>query len=63
MKMLMGFTFTRIDGGTSIETRTLVVATDESNRRKFGRYWLVIRAASGLIRRAMLRAVARQLAV
>lgn len=47
-------------GGTRLTTETRVVATDHRTRVKFGFYWLVIRAGSGLIRRDLLRAVARR---
>jgi hypothetical protein len=47
-------------GGTRISTETRVLATDASARRAFAAYWLVIRLGSGLIRRDLLRAVARR---
>jgi hypothetical protein len=50
----------RADGTTLAETETRVAATDPTARRGFGRYWLVIRGFSGLIRRDWLRAVARR---
>ncbi|MGI9120895.1 MAG: hypothetical protein ACR2G7_12375 [Acidimicrobiales bacterium] len=51
----------RADGdGTRLTTETRVKATDATTRRRFGRYWLVIRAGSGLIRRELLGAVSRQ---
>ena len=40
-----------------METR--IEATDGRTRARFGLYWAVIRLGSGLIRRDMLRAVAR----
>jgi hypothetical protein len=43
------------DGVLSTETR--VLATDEATRRRFRRYWLVIRFGSGLTRTSMLRAI------
>ena len=46
--------------GTRLTTETRVTATDPRTRARFGLYWLVIRAGSGLIRRDMLRAVARR---
>jgi hypothetical protein len=46
------------DGVLSTETR--VFLTDEESRRKFRRYWLLIRPWSGLIRRMWLRAIARR---
>ena len=46
--------------GTSLETETRVLATNPGARTAFQRYWLVIRPASGLIRRIMLGAIARR---
>jgi hypothetical protein len=49
----------RIDrGGLSTETRVHV--EDAAARRKFGRYWLVVRPFSGLIRILVLRAAKRR---
>jgi hypothetical protein len=47
-------------GGTRLSTETRVAATDARTRARFGLYWLVVRAGSGLIRRDLLRAVARR---
>jgi hypothetical protein len=47
-------------GGTRLTTETRVTATDPGTRARFGLYWLFIRAGSGLIRRDMLRAIARR---
>jgi hypothetical protein len=44
---------------TVLTTETRVVATDRRTRVLFGVYWALIRVGSGLIRRDMLRAVAR----
>jgi hypothetical protein len=49
----------RIDG-SRLTTETRVHVPDPKARRKFGRYWLVIRPFSGLIRRLILRAVKRR---
>jgi hypothetical protein len=46
--------------GSRLTTETRVTATDAGTRTRFGFYWLFIRAGSGLIRRDMLRAVARR---
>jgi hypothetical protein len=48
------------DGMTLAETETRVVATDAAARRGFGRYWLLIRGFSGLIRREWLWAAGRR---
>jgi hypothetical protein len=45
-------------GGVSTETRVHVA--DRAARRKFARYWLVVRPFSGLIRIVLLRAAKRR---
>jgi hypothetical protein len=46
-------------GGTELRTETRVHCADATTRRRFLPYWLLIRPWSGLIRRAMLRAIRR----
>lgn len=46
--------------GTLLSTETRIVATDEYARRRFGRYWRVIRVGSVAIRWAWLRAIRRR---
>ena len=46
--------------GTVLRTETRVAATDRATRLRFGLYWLLIRAGSGLIRREMLRSIGRR---
>jgi hypothetical protein len=48
--------------GTRVSTETRISATDTRTRARFGVYWMVIRAGSGLIRRDLLREVARRAA-
>lgn len=55
-KMISNF---RVSGG-ELTTETRVMLTDERSRRAFGRYWLLIRPFSGLIRRRWLAAIARR---
>lgn len=58
-----GMDFTLQDLGperTRITTTTLCEPTDESARRRFQPYWLLIRPFSGLIRRDILHALARR---
>ncbi len=43
-------------GASSLSTETRVRVADPAARRKFRRYWLVIRPFSGLIRIVLLRA-------
>jgi uncharacterized protein YndB with AHSA1/START domain len=56
----VSFELEPIDKGTRLSTETRVQPTDAGAGRAFLPYWLVIRAGSGLIRREMLRAVARR---
>lgn len=46
--------------GTRVSTETRVTATDAGTRARFGLYWKLIRVGSGLIRRDLLRVVARR---
>ena len=55
-KMVLNF---RFEGG-ALATETRVFLTDAASRRKFGRYWLVVRFGSALIRRTWLRAIKRR---
>ncbi len=48
------------DGAWLVSTETRVHATDASARRRFARYWTVIRPGSGFIRRMWLRAIRRR---
>jgi hypothetical protein len=59
-KAVMGFRAEAADGGTLLTTETRVLATDQAARRRFGRYWRVIRPGSSAIRRSWLRAAARR---
>jgi hypothetical protein len=57
------WTFTVEDDGAGaarLLTETRVACVDAASRRRFRLYWLCVRPFSGLIRRAMLRAVARE---
>jgi hypothetical protein len=47
------------DGSTLLTTETRIRCADAAARRAFGRYWLVVRPGSGLLRRFMLRSVRR----
>lgn len=48
--------------GSSVElsTETRICVSDVASRRKFRTYWLIIRPGSGLIRRALLRAIKKR---
>ncbi|MFF2542881.1 hypothetical protein ACFVUY_09960 [Kitasatospora sp. NPDC058063] len=47
--------------GGELSTETRVLSTDPATRRRFRRYWLMIRLPSGLIRQEWLRAARRGL--
>ena len=49
----------RVSAG-ELSTETRVLLTDDRSRRAFGRYWLLIRPFSGLIRREWLAAITRR---
>ncbi|WP_340537087.1 hypothetical protein [Nocardioides sp. GXZ039] len=48
------------EGDTLLTTRTLCEPTDAGAGRRFRPYWLVVRPFSGLIRRDLLRTLARR---
>jgi len=48
------------DGAWLVSTETRVRATDASARRRFARYWTLIRPGSGFIRMMWLRAIKRR---
>ncbi len=57
-RVAMSFYLEPLPGGvTRLSTETRIRCADEASRRAFGWYWRVIRPGSGLIRRAMLRAL------
>lgn len=57
-KLLMSFDAQPLaDGATRLVTRTRIFCPDDATRRRLRPYWIVIRPASGLIRRRMLAGV------
>jgi len=60
VKMAMDFRLRPTPGGTDLQTRTWVKATDPASRRRFRFYWLAVRFGSGIIRRSLLGAIARR---
>jgi hypothetical protein len=56
----MDFRLEDMQGGTLLTTETRVAVENRAARRRFARYWLVIRIGSGLIRRDLLHAVRRR---
>ena len=59
-KAAMNFSAEPEGGGTRLRTETRVVTTDAGSRRRFARYWRVVRPGSALIRRDWLRAAKRR---
>jgi hypothetical protein len=58
VKVGMEFRLTPALGGTRLSCETRVAATDTGTRRRFARYWLVVRPGSSAIRWELLTAVA-----
>jgi len=59
-KAAMDFRLEPLAGGrTRLSTETRILCADDAARRSFGRYWLAVRAGSGLIRREILARVKR----
>ena len=58
VKVGMDFRLTPAMGGTHLSSETRVMATDDATRRRFARYWLVVRPGSSAIRYEVLTAVA-----
>lgn len=56
----ISFELEPVDDRTLLSTETRVQPIDARAARAFTHYWLAIRVGSGLIRREMLRAVARR---
>ena len=53
-RVAMGFSAEAAEGGARLLTETRVQTTDPASRRRFGRYWRVIRPGSAAIRRSWL---------
>jgi hypothetical protein len=60
VKAALSFSAVTEGSGTRLETETRIHATDAVSRRRFARYWRVIRPGSGLMRRGWLRAAKRR---
>jgi hypothetical protein len=63
VKVAMTLDATGDGAGARLVTETGIAATSDDARRAFGRYWLVVRAGSGLVRRSWLRAAGRRVTV
>jgi hypothetical protein len=60
IKVAMEFRVECNPAGTRLSTETRILPTDPRTRRSFTPYWFLIRPFSGLIRRELLRTVARR---
>jgi hypothetical protein len=60
VKAAMSFWAAPEGAGTRLTTETRIHVTDSASRRRFARYWRLIRPGSGLIRRSWLRAAKRR---
>lgn len=60
VRVAMDFRLTEVADGTALSTETRVFATGPRARRLFRLYWLPVGPGSGLVRRELLRAVARR---
>ena len=59
MRVATAFTATPNGDGCRVCTETRIAATDDTARRRFGRYWRVIGPFSSITRREMLAAIRR----
>ena len=59
-RVVWGFRLVPVTGGTRLSTDTRIRCLDPASRRRFRRYWRVIRPFSGLIRISVLRAAKRR---
>jgi hypothetical protein len=59
-KVAMNFSVRPVQAGSELRTETRVLATGAAARRRFGRYWRLIRPGSALIRRSWLAAAKRR---
>lgn len=60
-KMIWGFFFIAQDGGCLVITETRIKCSDVSSKKKFQRYWLLIRPLSGLVRILILRLLRKKI--
>ena len=60
VRVATAFTVTPEREGCRVRTETRIVATDDTARRRFGRYWRLIGPFSSITRREMLAAIRRR---
>ena len=54
MRVAAAFTVAADGGASRVATETRIAATDDTARRRFGRYWRLIGPFSSITRREML---------
>ncbi len=59
-KVVMNFSLEAVGSGARLTTETRILTTDGASRRRFARYWRVVRPGSAAIRRSWLRAAKRR---
>lgn len=59
-KVAMNFSVWPAGSGSELRTETRALATDAASRRRFGRYWRLIRPGSALVQRDWLAAAKRR---
>ena len=60
VRVAAAFTVAPDGGGSRVGTETRIAATDDTARRRFGRYWRLIGPFSSITRREMLAAIRRR---
>jgi hypothetical protein len=60
VRVATAFTAAPEGGGCRVRTETRIAATDDTARRRFGRYWRLIGPFSSITRREMLSAIRRR---
>jgi hypothetical protein len=60
VRVATAFTVASQGAGCRVRTETRIVATDDTARRRFGRYWRLIGPFSSITRREMLAAIRRR---
>ena len=58
-RLALNFSVAQTDQGQTLTTQTRVFCPDDESLRRFRPYWLLIRPASGFIRRRLLQRIAR----
>jgi hypothetical protein len=60
VRVAAAFTVVPEGDGSRVGTETRIAATDDTARRRFGRYWRLVGPFSSITRREMLAAIRRR---